>query len=120
MLCTARLNASVVIGMLVLFAVSCASLSKHCLQTRVYLVDDQFWSSLTPAAERPVSDDQLGQELQTFLQYAGVVFVNGSYIRVEQGANKVILHNTSMQMNRIEELMAPMKGGGTFYKERIK
>lgn len=98
---------------------SCVSSNRNVLHTRVYLVDESFWLSAIPE-KGMMSDAQLSRDFQKFLKYAGVEFNAGAYIKVKQGKNMIILRNTSTQMDRIEDLMAPMKGGGTFYKKRIK
>lgn len=107
------------LSVMLICAVSCISSNRNLLQTRVYLVEESFWLSAVPK-KGMLSDTQLSRDFQKFFEYAGVEFSDGAYIKVKQGRNKIILHNTPKQLDRLEELMAPMRGGGTFYKERIK
>lgn len=94
------------------------------LETRVYLVDDLFWKSITPIVEPDTgyspSDEEDSRSLTDFMSRTGVEFPKGAFISVHRKTSQVTMRNTSTNLDRLEHLMGPMCGEGVFYKERLK
>lgn len=92
------------------------------METRAYKVDDVFWRSVagpnTPAND--ISDKELASGLRDFLSRADITFQPGAFIRLSRKDNLVIMRNVSQELDRMESIMGPMTGKGSFYSERIK
>ncbi len=106
-----------------LLFVGCAHTSN--MQTREYLVDDIFWEAMNGRSssnfqEFDYSDCLSSRKLTEFLVFMDVSFPKGAFIILTRSENKVMLHNVPEQLDRIEELLGPMKGKGTFFRERLQ
>lgn len=97
-------------------------LTAQRMETRVYRVDDMFWRSISaPDTPHYESDDKsLASDLRDFLVRAGVEFGPDSLVHLNRKENLVILRNHSPSLDRIEQIMGPMAGNGSFYTERLK
>jgi hypothetical protein len=97
-------------------------LTAQRMETRIYRVDDVFWRSISaPDSPYHESDDiSLASDLRDFLVRAGVEFGPDSLVILNRKDNLVTLRNHSPSLDRVEQIMGPMAGNGSFYSERLK
>lgn len=97
-------------------------LTAQQMETRVYRVDDVFWKSISaPDSPHHESyDKSLASDLRDFLVRAGVEFGPDSLVHLNRKENLVTLRSHSPSLDRIEQIMGPMAGNGSFYSERLK
>ena len=92
-------------------------------ESRIYRVDDSFWRyiQLNPAAfpDEGYDDETLAASVTHFLVSMGVRFPEGAYISFAQKDNVVMSRNEPVELDKIEAILDPVKGGERFFIERI-